>query len=285
MSRCGGGCGPCSRQGRPGFRLAVGQCHRSGGCSPRAVPRSSGGRYHGRVVLADPAARCAAINGWTELPDFASVNWHEEGAAEVAEALLNRGVGVEAGLWNEAAALAWSRSPLRRDCFRVLLELPGGVAGTAVEEQAMRMLTQVRISGAVDVLLHGEDSSAWPMLDLAAAAVWRRGLDWRTHCGCRRERRRQVTRNWSLLGMAGYAPPLHGRFVDFHETDSRGPAVGREPGEPGSQPCRTRSGRQKASRTSRSTHHAGVIRDRIRRRGSFTGIGERTPSRCGPCDR
>lgn len=123
----------------------------------------------GAWALADPAARCAAINGWTELPDFASVNWHEEGAAEVAEALLNRGVGVEAGLWNEAAALAWSSSPLRRDCFRVLLELPGGVAGTAVEEQAMRMLTQVRISGAVDVLLHGEDSSAWPMLDLAAA--------------------------------------------------------------------------------------------------------------------
>ncbi len=107
------------------------------------------------------------------------MNWHEEGAAEVAKALLNRGVGVEAGLWNEAAALAWSSSPLRRDCFRVLIELPGGVAGTAVEEQAMRMLTQVRISGAVDVLLHGEDSSAWPMLDLAAArgAAARIGLE------------------------------------------------------------------------------------------------------------
>lgn len=123
----------------------------------------------GAWALTDPAARCAAINEWTELPDFASVNWHEDGAAEVAETLLARGIGVEAGLWNEAAALSWSGSPLHRECFRVLLELPGGVAGTEVEEQAVRMLAQVRVAGARDVLLHGEDSSAWPVLDLAAA--------------------------------------------------------------------------------------------------------------------
>lgn len=123
----------------------------------------------GAWAMADPAGRCAAIGTWTELPDFASVNWHEEGATEVARALLARGVGVEAGLWNETAALAWSSSSLRRECFRVLLELPGGVAGTEVEEQAVRMLTQVRAAGATDVLLHGEDSSAWPMLQLAAA--------------------------------------------------------------------------------------------------------------------
>lgn len=122
----------------------------------------------GAWALADPGARCAAINGWTELPDFASVNWHEDGATKVAETLLARGIGVEAGLWNEAAALSWSGSPLRRECFRVLLELPGGVAGTEVEEQAVRMLAQVRVAGALDVLLHGEDSSAWLMLDLAA---------------------------------------------------------------------------------------------------------------------
>ncbi|AYM44754.1 3-keto-5-aminohexanoate cleavage protein [Mycobacteroides chelonae] len=123
----------------------------------------------GAWALPDPAARCAAIDAWTELPDFASVNWHEDGAVEVAETLLARGIGVEAGLWNEAAALLWSGSPLRRECFRVLLELPGGVAGSEVEEQAVRMLAQVRVGCALDVLLHGEDSSAWPVLDLAAA--------------------------------------------------------------------------------------------------------------------
>lgn len=123
----------------------------------------------GAWAMADPAGRCVAIGTWTELPDFASVNWHEEGATEVARALLARGVGVEAGLWNETAALAWSSSSLRRECFRVLLELPGGVAGTEVEARAERMLTQVRVAGAADVLLHGEDSSAWPMLELAAA--------------------------------------------------------------------------------------------------------------------
>lgn len=123
----------------------------------------------GAWAMADPAARCAAINTWAELPDFASVNWHEDGAAAVAKALLARGVGVEAGLWNEEAVLAWSKSSLRRECFRVLLEMPGGIAGTEVEELAVGMLTQVRVAGATNVLLHGEDSSAWPMLDLAAA--------------------------------------------------------------------------------------------------------------------
>ncbi|WP_078315617.1 3-keto-5-aminohexanoate cleavage protein [Mycobacterium sp. D16Q16] len=123
----------------------------------------------GAWALTDSSARCAAINAWAELPDFASVNWHEDGAAEVAETLLARGIGVEAGLWNEAAALSWSGSPLRKECFRVLLELPGGVAGTEVEEQAVRMLAQVRVAGALDVVLHGEDSSAWPVLDLAVA--------------------------------------------------------------------------------------------------------------------
>ncbi|GAB3799525.1 3-keto-5-aminohexanoate cleavage protein [Micromonospora zhanjiangensis] len=37
-------------------------------------------------------------------PDFASVNWHEPGATEVAALLAERGIGVEAGLFTPDAA-------------------------------------------------------------------------------------------------------------------------------------------------------------------------------------
>lgn len=39
------------------------------------------------------------------LPDHASVNWHEDGADFVAEALLDRGVGIEAGLYSGTDAV------------------------------------------------------------------------------------------------------------------------------------------------------------------------------------
>src|SRR6185295_9199660 len=46
----------------------------------------------------DPARRPALVRAWTLLPDFASVNFSEMGASALCTALLNRGVGVEAGL-------------------------------------------------------------------------------------------------------------------------------------------------------------------------------------------
>lgn len=71
-----------------------------------------------------PAARVARIRSWTALPDHASVNWHEPGAEEVAAALIERGVAVEAGIWSgtEGAAL-FRRSPLGPRVLRVLAEV------------------------------------------------------------------------------------------------------------------------------------------------------------------
>jgi uncharacterized protein (DUF849 family) len=64
----------------------------------------------------DPLAaeRMAAVRSWTVLPDFASVNWHEVGSEAVAAVLLERGVGVEAGLWHADAVDAWSVSTRQR---------------------------------------------------------------------------------------------------------------------------------------------------------------------------
>ncbi|MBC2932703.1 3-keto-5-aminohexanoate cleavage protein [Nocardioides sp. zg-1228] len=109
--------------------------------------------------------RLAAIGSWTVLPDFASVNWHEDGAEQVADALLGRGVGVEAGLWTEAALQAWLAWPSRDRCVRVLLELPDEPDAARCLHLADRMLAILDdAANAVPVLLHGEDRSAWPVL-------------------------------------------------------------------------------------------------------------------------
>ena len=63
---------------------------------------------------------------WDVLPSFASVNIHEERALEVARLLLDRGVEVEAGIWNTDAASTLLDSGLADECLQMLpAEEPG----------------------------------------------------------------------------------------------------------------------------------------------------------------
>lgn len=138
-----------------------------------AVPGTPVGVTTGAWALRDPELRVAAVRAWTVLPDFASLNWHEDGADAVAAALLDRGVQVEAGLWHLQGVAAWAASPHRDDCLRLLLELPDGLDAGAVDAEAARLLAAV--GDRAPVLLHGMGTSTWPALRLAA----RRGLDTR----------------------------------------------------------------------------------------------------------
>ncbi|MFI1724278.1 3-keto-5-aminohexanoate cleavage protein [Streptomyces sp. NPDC020489] len=116
----------------------------------------------------DPARRLERVREWTVLPDHASVNWHEEGAEELAAALLDRGVGVEAGLWSGTDAVArFAASPLAPRVLRVLAEVTDTSPDTA-ENTARELLAGIRVADARrPVLLHGEDGGAWPVLRLA----------------------------------------------------------------------------------------------------------------------
>jgi uncharacterized protein (DUF849 family) len=135
-----------------------------------AVPGTPVGVTTGAWAAAGPARR-AAVRGWTALPDFASVNWHEDGSADLAADLLERGVGVEAGLWTPAAVRAWLDWPGRRRCLRVLLEVMDDEP--APVKAAGRLLDALGPDPGVPVLLHGEGAAAWPVLREAA----RRGPD------------------------------------------------------------------------------------------------------------
>lgn len=71
------------------------------------------------------------------LPDHASVNWHEDGAAHVAAALLDRGIGIEAGVYSGTTApqrfLDWPES---HRVLRVLAEITETAPRTALRAAA-----------------------------------------------------------------------------------------------------------------------------------------------------
>src|ERR687895_792875 len=50
------------------------------------------------AIEPDPARRLQLVAGWTELPELVTANQGEPGIVEVCELLIERGVGIEAGL-------------------------------------------------------------------------------------------------------------------------------------------------------------------------------------------
>ncbi|WP_328313781.1 3-keto-5-aminohexanoate cleavage protein [Streptomyces sp. NBC_00442] len=141
----------------------------------RAAVRVPVGVTTGAWAEPDPARRVAHVRSWTVLPDYASVNWHEDGAEEVATALLDRGVGVEAGVWSGTdGARRFLRSRSAPKVLRVLAEVTG-TTEEAAESAARALLAELGTAHDGPVLLHGEDDGAWPVLRLAR----RLGLDTR----------------------------------------------------------------------------------------------------------
>ncbi|MFD6990899.1 3-keto-5-aminohexanoate cleavage protein [Streptomyces sp. NPDC059943] len=135
-----------------------------------AVPGIPVGVTTGAWATPDPERRAALVRAWTVLPDHASVNWHEDGADLVADALLDRGVGLGPLLGTDAVRRfhAW---PSAHRVLRLLAEVTDTDPHTA-PATAAALLAELRSRSAdtpVPVLLHGEDGSAWPVLRLAAA--------------------------------------------------------------------------------------------------------------------
>lgn len=133
----------------------------------RAQVRVPVGVTTGAWAEPDPAARLARVRAWSPLPDFASVNWHEPGAEEVAGELLARGVAVEAGIFSGTdGASRFAASPLGPRVLRVLAEVTDPGPATA-EASARALLAELGTAHGRPVLLHGEEGGTWPVLRLA----------------------------------------------------------------------------------------------------------------------
>ena len=125
----------------------------------------------------DRGARLRLVESWPGPaeggPDFASVNWHEPGAADVAAALNFADIAVEAGLLTTEAARAFASVP-RDGILRVLVEAVPSLADAPDGVSAARgILGELAASPTADVLrgipvvVHGEDDWAWPVLHWA----------------------------------------------------------------------------------------------------------------------
>jgi uncharacterized protein (DUF849 family) len=113
------------------------------------------------AIEADPARRAALVAGWAELPDLVSANQGEEGIAALCEALLDRGVGIEAGLLSRDDALRFAHSGLVSRCARALVEPlepdeADALAGAA-EIEAVLLAAEI----GLEQVHHGDGITSW----------------------------------------------------------------------------------------------------------------------------
>ena len=129
------------------------------------VPTAQIGVSTGAWIVPDPTMRMKAIALWTTLPDFASVNFSEEGAEEVAQVLLEKGVGVEAGLSEVNDAERLVHSGLVDRCLRVLIEPQEQDIDAA--RATVKEIIGVLDGASIDIsrVLHGTEATTWALLE------------------------------------------------------------------------------------------------------------------------
>jgi uncharacterized protein (DUF849 family) len=158
------------RQASGSETLEPGSCALAVSAIRRVCPETPVGLTTGAWIEPDPDRRRWLVERWEILPDFASVNVSENGWREVAEALLRREVGVEAGLSSVGDAERLAASGLGPRCLRVLVEVEEGDAIRAVAAAAD--IDSVLDRAGVDVarLHHGYGVATWTVLEVAVAA-------------------------------------------------------------------------------------------------------------------
>ena len=140
-----------------------------------AIPGIPFGVSTGLWMVRDARERHEKVAAWKTFPDFASVNFNEEGGIALAEMLLAKGIGVEAGMGSVLATEKFLQSKLAGRCRWVLLEPEQQEMepALAVIAKIEEMLRQARI--ALPIILHGVGRTAWDLIDVAA----QRGYDTR----------------------------------------------------------------------------------------------------------
>jgi uncharacterized protein (DUF849 family) len=111
--------------------------------------------------------RLELVRAWEHaaLPDFCSVNLSEVDALELVALLLERNVGVEAGVWSASDAERLLGSGMAARCLRVLVE-----PVTEDIEEALRRVGQIEAAlGDLPVpqLHHGDGQATWAVIDAA----------------------------------------------------------------------------------------------------------------------
>ena len=119
------------------------------------------------TIERDPKRRVTLVRKWTERPDFASVNWSEEGAPALVSALVEREIGIEAGIWTTHDAHQFVESDLAKFCLRALVEPIEERSGDALASAAA--IVGILRPLALPLVVHGHERTTWPLLRWAVA--------------------------------------------------------------------------------------------------------------------
>lgn len=129
------------------------------------------GTTTGLWTVASHAERMAHLAAWPAdaLPDFASVAFCEEGAAEAAVLVLERGMVLESAVWSMDDVPALLASPTLHRNVRVLIE-PETEDAEAAVAQCREIAAVLREAGVTaPILYHGYDETVWPVVEAAIA--------------------------------------------------------------------------------------------------------------------
>jgi len=138
----------------------------------RACPGTLVGVSTGAWIENDAGRTRAAIAGWRELPDYASVNLSEADAPAVMELLRQRGVGIEAGLATTEDAERFVALADRSRVLRILIEIDIHDLAAALDEARGIGAVLERAEMRRPILLHGVDATVWPFVELARQRRW-----------------------------------------------------------------------------------------------------------------
>jgi len=112
--------------------------------------------------------RVAAIRTWRSAPDLVSLNLAEDGVIELGAALLERGVGIEAGVFTLDGADALLAAPWAGEVHRVLVEVIFEHDDRAAVALARAIDDRVAPLGRPR-LWHGDDRANWAVVDAGIA--------------------------------------------------------------------------------------------------------------------
>jgi uncharacterized protein (DUF849 family) len=132
-----------------------------------AVPSVAIGLSTHWAIPPGGVARQRNISTWTTLPDYVSVNLAEDDAPQVIALVLQKGMGIEAGLSSVADARRFLALENAHRCLRVLIEI-----GEQDQREGCRVAKAIiDVLGAAGVslpqLLHGYEKTKWPLFRYA----------------------------------------------------------------------------------------------------------------------
>ena len=120
-------------------------------------------------IEADPERRRALVVGWTELPELVTANQGEEGILDLCALLVERGVGIEAGLLSVGDAHAFVASGIASRCVRAMVEPLGEDPDVALAEA--EAIEEVLAAAAIPLeqVHHGDGLASWAVNRRGAA--------------------------------------------------------------------------------------------------------------------